>query len=172
MKTVKFEMVLKPALLATTLGWLLVVSGCGAIQQPGNSGTPGGGGTGGGPTSNPGTAAVSFCNAAQTNCQSQSATFSMATSNIPDLNIKVDWASVLPGTHSQEIRLMMPNGNLFERVQDTFMVGSNGNGTASVNRNIQIAGSFISQRQITGGWKVEVSLDGKVKTTGDLQLNP
>jgi hypothetical protein len=168
MNTVKFEMALKHALVVTTLGWLMVISGCGAIQT-GNSGTPG---AGGGPTDIPGTAAVSFCNAAQTGCQSQSANFSMTTSNIPDLNIKVDWASVLPGTHSQEVRLMMPNGNLFQRLQDTFMVAANGNGTASVNRNIPIAGSFISQRQITGGWKIEVSLDGKAKATGDLQLNP
>ena len=169
MKTAKFEMALRHGLFATTLAWLLVVSGCGAIQQPGNSGLPGGGGA---PADAPGTAAVSFCNAAQTNCQSQSANFSMTTSNIPDLNIKVDWASVLPGAHSQEIRLVMPNGDLFQRLQDTFMVTTNGNGTATVNRNIPIAGSFISQRQITGGWKVQVSLDGKDKATGDLQLNP
>ena len=170
MKTVKFAMVLKHALFAATVGWSLIISGCGAIQQPGSSGAPGG--AGGGSTDVPGTAAVSFCNAAQTGCQSQSANFSMTTSNIPDLNIKVDWASVLPGTHSQEIRLMMPNGDLFQRLQDTFMVAANGSGTATVNRNIPIAGSFISQRQITGGWKVQVSLDGKDKTTGDLELNP
>jgi hypothetical protein len=170
MKTVKFGMVLSHAFFAAGLGLSLIISGCGAIQT-GNSGIPGPS-SGGNPTDIPGTAAVSFCNAAQTNCQAQSANFSMATSNIPDLNIKVDWASVLPGPHSQEIRLMMPNGNLFQRLQDTFMVAANGNGTATVNRNIPIAGSFISQRQITGGWKVEVSLDGKAKATGDLQLNP
>ena len=169
MKTVKFEVVLKQVLLATTLGWSLIIAGCGAIQQPGSSGTPG---SAGGPTDVPGTAAVSFCNAAQTGCQSQSANFSMTTSNIPDLNIKVDWASVLPGTHSQEIRLMMPNGDLFQRLQDTFVVPASSNGSATVNRNIPIAGSFISQRQITGGWKVDVSLDGKAKASGDLELNP
>lgn len=169
MKTAKFEKVSKHSLFALTLGLLLGVSGCATVQQAGNPGMPGGGG---GPALVPGSATVSFCNAAQANCQSQSANFSMTTSNIPDLNIKVDWASVLPGTHSQEIRMMMPNGNLFQRLQDTFMVAPDGNGGASVNRNIQIAGSFISQRQITGGWKVEVSLDGQAKANGDLRLDP
>jgi hypothetical protein len=167
MKTVNFQVVVRHAFLAIALGWLLAAAGCGTIQT-GNSGMPGGGG----PVVNPATAMVSFCNAAQTNCQSQSANFSMTTSNIPDLNITVDWANVTPGTHSQEIRLLMPNGNLFQRVQNAFAVAPSGNGTASVKRNIPVAGSFISQRQITGGWKVEVSLDGKVTTTGDLVLNP
>ncbi len=168
MRAVKFEKVLNRALLAATLGWLLTVSGCAGVQ-PGNSGTPGGGG---GPVVNPATATVSFCNAAQVNCQSQSANFSLTMSNIPDLNIVVNWENVTSGTHSQEMRLLMPNGNLFQRLQNTFVVARSGNGSARVNRILPIAGSFISQRRITGGWKVKVSLDGKAVTTGDLRLDP
>jgi hypothetical protein len=169
MSAVKFEVVLKRTLLGATLGWLLIVSGCAAVQQSnsGNSGTGGGG-----PVTGPASASVSFCNAAQVNCQSQSASFSLTTSNIPDVNIFVDWANVTSGTHSQEMRLLMPNGNLFQRLQNTFVVARNGNGSARVNRIVPIAGSFISQRRITGGWKVKVSLDGKAVTTGDLRLDP
>jgi len=170
MKTVKLEVVLKHALLLTTLGWLLAFSGCaGAGIATNGSGTPGGGT---GPTVTPATAMVSFCNTAQANCQSQSANFSLKTSNIPTLNIKVDWANVAAGTHSQEMRLLLPNGYLYERLQNTFAVPRSGDGSASVNRNIPIVGSYIAQRRITGGWKVRVSLDGKVITTGDLRLDP
>ena len=170
MNAVKLEVVLKHALLSATLGWLLALTGCaGAGIATNSSGTPGGGT---GPTVTPATAAVSFCDAAQTNCQSQSANFSLKTSNIRDLNIKVNWANVAAGTHSQEIRLMMPNGSFFRRMQSTFVVARNGDGSASVNRNLPIAGSFIAQRQITGGWKVRVALDGKVISTGDLRLDP
>ena len=168
MKAVKFELILRHAPLPATLGWLLAMSGCVGLSTS-NSGTPAGGG---GPAVTPAAATVSFCNAAQANCQSQSANFSLKTSNIPDLNIKVNWADVAAGKHSQEMRLLMPNGNLFQRLQNTFVVPRSGDGSASVNRNIPIAGSFIAQRQITGGWKVRVSLDGKVITTGDLRLDP
>ena len=170
MKAVKLEEVLRHALLPATLGWLLAVSGCaGAGVATNGSGTPGGGT---GPTVTPATATVSFCNAAQVNCQSPGANFSLTASNIPTLHVKVDWANVAVGTHSQEMRLMMPNGNLYERVQNTFVVPRGGDGSASVNRNIPIVGSYIAQRQITGGWKVKVSLDGKVITTGGLRLDP
>jgi hypothetical protein len=170
MKAVKLEVVLRHALLPAALGWLLGVSGCaGAGVATNTSGTPGGGT---GPTVTPATAMVSFCSAAQTNCQSQSANFSLKTSNIPTLNIKVDWANVAPGTHSQEMRLMLPNGYLYERLQSTFFVPRGGDGSASVNRNIPIVGTYIAQRQMTGGWKIRVSLDGKAVTTGDLRLDP
>jgi len=168
MKIVRIEMALEHALLAATLGCLLAISGCASVQ-PGSSVTPGGGGP---VVTNPASATLSFCNAAHTNCQSPSANFSVTTSNIPDLNVAVDWANVTAGTHSQELRLIMPNGNLFQRMQNTFNVVPSGNGTATVDRVIPIAGSFISQRQITGGWKVEVSLDGNAVTTGDLRLDP
>lgn len=171
MKAVKLEVVLRHALLPATLGWLLAVSGCaGAGVATSNSGTPGGGGPG--PTVTPATAALSFCNTAQAKCQPAGANFSLTTSNISTLNVKVDWANVPAGTHSQEMRLMLPNGNLYERLQTTFVVPRGGDGSASVNRNIPIVGSYITQRQITGGWKVKVSLDGKVITTGDLRLDP
>jgi hypothetical protein len=170
MKAVKLQGVLRHLLVPAVLGWLVGISGCaGAGVTTNGSGTQGGGT---GPTVTPATAMVSFCSAAQTNCQSQSANFSLETSNIPTLNVRVDWANVAAGTHSQEMRLLMPNGNLFERLQNTFVVPRSGDGSASVNRNIPIVGSYIAQRQLTGGWKVRVSLDGKVITTGDLRLDP
>jgi hypothetical protein len=166
--TVKLEVVLRHALLLATLGWLLAVSGCTAISTS-NSGAPG---SGTGPTVTPATATISFCNAAQASCQSQNANFSLKASNIPTLNVKVDWANVAAGTHSQEMRLLLPNGYLFERLQNTFAVPRGGDGSASVTRNIPIAHSYIAQRRITGGWKVRISLDGKVITTSDLRLDP
>jgi hypothetical protein len=167
MKTINLEMAMRRVLLATAFGWLLAACGCAGMQQ--SNGT---GGLPGSPTITPATAAVTICDATQSNCQSSTAAFSLSSPKVPDLNIVVDWADVPSGTHSQEIRLLMPNGDVFQKLQNTFVVTTNGTGRASVSRNIPISGSFIADRQITGGWKVEVSLDGNTTTTGNLQLNP
>jgi hypothetical protein len=168
MRTSKRRTLLSSTFFASVLGWLLVASGCAGLQQAsGNGGNlPGGGGN---PT--PASAAVSICDASKSNCQAAAASFSLA--GVPDLNVAVNWTNVPAGTHSQEIRLLMPNGNLYQRFQNSFLVPANdSNGSANVSRNIPITGTFITERQITGGWKVEVSLDGKVTTIGNLQLNP
>ena len=168
MRTSKRRSLLNSAFFTAALGGLLIAGGCAGIQPGGGSGSnlPGGGNT---PV--PATAAVSICDSGNSKCQTAAATYSLATA--PDLNIAVNWTNVTAGNHSQEIRLLMPNGNVYQRFQNSFLVpASDTMGTASVSRFIPIMGTFIAQRQITGGWKLEVSLDGKVATTGDLQFNP
>jgi hypothetical protein len=165
MKTSKQRNTAKGAFLAAAFGAMLLTAGCAGLQ-PGSGGIlPGGG------TPAPATAAVSICDSGNSRCQATTATYSLATA--PDLNVAVNWTNVPPGNHSQEIRLLMPNGNVYQRFQSSFVVApANTQGTANVSHFIPIMGTFIAQRQIAGDWKLEVSLDGNVSTVSDLQLNP
>jgi hypothetical protein len=168
MRTSKSRKLLKSAFFAVALGGALVSAGCAGLQQ-----SSGGGGNlpGGGNIPAVAVATVSVCDSANTNCQTTAATYSLSTAR--DLSVAVNWANVPAGNHSQEIRLLMPNGNVYQRFENSFLVpASDTAGTASVSHFIPVSGTFIAQRQITGGWKLEVSLDGKVTTVSDLQFNP
>ena len=159
---------LKSAFLFALLVGLLFAGGCVGIQQAGN-----GGGTqqGGGTTIVPAAAAVSICDSANSKCQATNATYSLETAT--DLNVGVDWSNVPAGNHSQEMRLLMPNGNVYQRFQNSFVVpASDSKGNASVSHFVPIIGTFIAERQIAGDWKLEISLDGKIVAVSDLQFNP
>jgi len=167
MRTSKRWKLLKSAFFAVALGGALVSAGCAGLQQANG----GGGNLAGGGAPTPAVAAVTVCDSGNSHCQPNAANFSLAS--VPDLNVAVNWTNVTPGNHSQEIRLLMPNGNVYQRFENSFLVPATDTaGTASVSHFIPVSGTFIAQRQITGGWKLEVSLDGKVATVSDLQFNP
>ncbi len=152
----------KNLFLIAAAGCLLAMTGCAGLQ-----GLLGFGG--GGPTQPPMTATISFCDMVTSNCQSNAGTFT--ASGTQGVNIAVKWQNTPLGNHTQQIQLLMPDGNFYQEFQAGFLIDSASNGQASITRAIPIAGTFITQRKLLGTWKVQVLLDGAVVNTANLHLN-
>jgi hypothetical protein len=104
------------------------------------------------------------------NCTAKD-TFSLA--QIRDLFIWVNWQNVPTGTHSQEIDIYMAQGNsLYVSYWNNFLISDTPQGSATVMRSMPVAGTAITQRQLTGSWEVQVLLDGKLITSKTFQFNP
>lgn len=103
------------------------------------------------------TAVISLCDDAVSGCPPVTS-FSLST--IRDLVIKVDWFGVSPGNHAQELKVLLPQGGALEASQTGFLVNLAGGSEFSSVRKIPLAGTWVTQRQETGTWSVQVSLDG------------
>lgn len=128
-------------------------------SAPGGAGSPG-------PAAQP-SAAISVCTQSDGGC-TPATSFSLAT--IRDLVIHVDWINVPAGTRTQTVQLLDPGDGSFQVKNTSFVVTDNGQASADVT--FPIKGSMITQRQITGTWKLEVSLDGKAMMTRQVILEP
>lgn len=122
----------------------------------------------GGPPA-PATATITFCDDAVTGCPTES-TFSLAT--IRDLVVKVDWFGVTAGNHSQAVRVLLPDGGTFELSQTGFLIDQSADSSFSSVRSIPLAGSWVTQRHVSGTWSVEVSLDGQMISTQSVEMTP
>jgi hypothetical protein len=122
----------------------------------------------GGPPA-PATATISFCDDAVSGCPTES-TFSLAT--IRDLVVKVDWFGVPAGNHSQAVRVLLPDGGTFELSQTGFLIDPRSDSSFLSVRSIPLAGSWVTQRRVTGTWSVEVSLDGQLVSTRAVEMTP
>jgi len=109
------------------------------------------------PVAQPLVMSVKLCDTGAQDCTG-SGNFSVST--IRDLSLDVEWKNVPAGTHTQQIALVQPNGVVYQTVSHAFSVPDGTIGSPALNDVIPVAGTFITQRSLTGQWSVEVSLDG------------
>ena len=148
------------ALLAGAMLWLgMGVAGC----QVGTTSS-----NGGGPPPVP-DATVSFCDPGDGAC---AAATSFSVAAMRDLVVNVNWENLPAGHHTQLLEILQPGGGLYQASQTSFLVADSSQSAMTVTRTLPVAGSWISQRQITGEWSVRVSLDGSAITSQAVQLNP
>lgn len=121
------------------------------------------------PVAQPLAMTAKLCDTGAEGC-SGSGNFSVAT--IRDLSLNVDWRNVPAGTHTQQITLVQPNGVVYQTVSHGFSVADGTTGSPSLDDVIPVAGTFITQRSLTGQWSVEVSLDGATIGRQTFQFEP
>lgn len=121
------------------------------------------------PAAQPLSMALMLCDTGTQGCAG-SGTFSIST--IRDLSLGVEWQNVPGGTHTQEIALVQPNGVIYQSVSHGFSIPDGTTGTSSVSDVIPVAGTFITQRSLTGQWSIQVSLDGKPVASQTFQFEP
>jgi hypothetical protein len=98
-------------------------------------------------------------------------TFSLA--QIRDLFIWMNWQGVPTGTHTQELDIFMPQGHaLYVKYSAGFQITDAAKGSATVLSVMPVAGTWITQRQFTGTWEVDVLLDGKPITSKQFDFTP
>jgi hypothetical protein len=148
--------------LAAALAAVLISCGCaGAAMGPAAQMPT--------PPAQPAQASVTLCNRTPSGCAS-GASFSLAT--LRDLAINVDWSNVPAGTHTQTTEILEPSGGLFEAKSQAFAIDDNSNGTMQTEEILPVSGTWITQRRLTGAWKVRVSLDTTMSVTQTVQLDP
>jgi hypothetical protein len=117
-------------------------------------------------------ATVKFCDdeTEDPNCISKN-TFSLA--QIRDLFIWMNWQGVSTGTHTQELDIFMPQGHaLYVKYSGSLQITGTPKGSATVMSVMPVAGTWITQRQFTGTWEVDVLLDGKPISSKQFDFTP
>jgi hypothetical protein len=137
----------------------LGIAGCASGMQMG----PGGGTP---PALTP-TSAMRFCDNADPNCTAATA-FTLAS--LRDLNVFVDWQLVPEGTHAQTIQIFVPNGSLYQSFEKSFVVPAGAAGVTTTVQALPVAGTWITQRSLTGSWQVTLTLDGQAMSTQTVQF--
>lgn len=124
---------------------------------------------GGGPPPAIPSATISFCDDGVPNCP---ASLSFSVESLRDMMINVSWENLPPGNHIQMLEIMLPGGGLYQSTQTGLFVEGSLPGAASTTRLLPIAGTWITQRQLTGEWTVRAWLDGQAVASQMVQLNP
>ncbi len=127
--------------------------------SPPGDGLPGGGGS----------AIVIFCDNSDPSCTA-SIQFSVAA--LRDLFILVDWMDYPAGNHLQTLKIFLPDGNLYQPFETTFAIAQTPTGSFTTVESLPVAGSHITQRSLTGDWRVEVFLDGQFIAARVVTLSP
>lgn len=109
------------------------------------------------PVAQPIAMSIKLCD---TGAQGCTATGNFSVTAIRDLSLDVEWQNVPAGTHTQQIALVQPNGVVYQTVSHGFAVPDGTIGSPALNDVIPVAGTFITQRSLTGQWSIEISLDG------------
>lgn len=148
----------KWAILVLPLAFLAIGgAGCANATQSNSS-----------PSGNVITVNLSFCSDPGPNC-APAGSFSIAS--LRDLSIVVRWSNVPAGTHTQRLDILEPDGGLYQTVNTGFAVAPS-NGSATTTQPIPVAGSWISQRSLSGNWTVQVSLDDQPVGSQVVRLDP
>ena len=113
--------------------------------------------------------AVRVCDSGTPNCTGQT-TFSLGS--LLDLQVNADWKNMPGGTHTQEIAFLLPNGVVYQTVSHGFGVAEGTFGAPTISDAMPVAGTYITQRELTGDWTVQISLDGAVVGTQTIQFQP
>lgn len=121
------------------------------------------------PVTMPPSATVAFCDSSAPSC-SGAGTFSLST--MRDLNVSVSWQNLSEGTHTQTLRIFLPDGNLYQAMESSFEIPEASTGAATVMQSVPVIGTWITQRQLTGTWKFTVSLDDQDFGMNSVQLTP
>ncbi|MGA2483884.1 MAG: hypothetical protein ABSF92_12295 [Candidatus Acidiferrales bacterium] len=142
------------AALLLALGLL----GCGQYNQP----------PGGSAPLAP-SAAVGFCDNPTPGCASAS---SFSLNSLRDLNVVVNWQNVPEGTHGQKVSFFLPDGNLYQAFEKSFAIPEGSPAATATVQALPVAGTWITQRSLSGTWQVTVALDGQVLESQAVQLTP
>ncbi|MGH9775237.1 MAG: hypothetical protein ACRD50_09855 [Candidatus Acidiferrales bacterium] len=138
----------------------LALAGCGTT---GGTMVPSGVGPSGPPS-----ATISLCDSPQPSC-TPSSTFSAG--ELRQLAIVVKWSNVSAGPHAQNVVLRLPEGNVYQRMETAFQISDSASGSDTTVQTVPVAGTFISQRSLTGLWTVEVSLDDQPVASQTFRFN-
>lgn len=139
----------------------LTIGGAGcanSVQSPSGNGT-----------GNPTSVSVSVCSDPGPNCAAASS-FSIAS--LRDLSIVVRWTNVPAGTHTQRLDILEPDGGLYQTFNTSFAIAANSGGSVTTTGTVPVAGSWISQRFLSGNWTVQVSLDDQPEGSQAVRLDP
>ena len=109
------------------------------------------------------------CDSGTPNCAGE-ANFSLGS--LRDLQVNADWKNMPAGTHTQEIAFLLPNGVVYQTLSHGFGVDEGTLGAPTVSDAMPVAGTYITQRELTGDWTVQISLDGAVAGSQKVQLQP
>jgi hypothetical protein len=145
-------------LAAALLAGVLSSAGCagGSVQ-----------GTGPGSALIP-SAAIRFCDTPTPGCASSA---SLSSKSQGSLYVLIAWSNVPAGTHAQIVRFVLPSGEEYQAVENSFAVTSGPLGAASTLVRLPVAGTFIGRGALTGNWSVEVSIDGVVVATPTFRVD-
>jgi hypothetical protein len=160
------KLVSSAALLTAVLSLLFGLSGCGALSMSDSGTTPPSTPT---PAPMPSSATVTFCSGPQASCGQAS---SFPVSSTRDLVARVHWMDVPAGTHTQRVRFVLPEGAIYQERESSFSVSADSTKGVDVPDGLPVLASFISTRQLTGKWNVEIYLDGKLVSTTPLEFVP
>jgi len=117
----------------------------------------------------PARATLAFCDSAAANCTSQD---TFALQFVRDLNVMVNWENLPAGTHAQKISFILPEGELYQAFEKSFDVADGSTGAVTTIQALPVAGTWITQRSLTGTWSVSLELDGQAMGTSSLQFTP
>lgn len=132
------------------------------------------------PTPPPARATLFFCETDNVQCRTNINWFGI--DDIRDLHIFAAYRNVT-GEHTQQVRLRMPDGNLYQSVETRFTTLASGSGPEvqvavrsqgepTVVTVVPVAGTHITQRSLDGTWVIELLLDGKPVGRAELILQP
>jgi hypothetical protein len=147
---------LRAAFVLSVLG----VGGCGSQQMTDSRSTPLS-------TSTPASATVSFCAGSEKGCAQAS---SFPVSSTRDLITNLRWSNVSAGMHTQKVRYVLPEGAVYQEREASFSLPEGSTSGMDLQDGLPVLGSFISTRQLTGKWLVEVYLDDKLISTTPLEF--
>jgi len=145
---------------ALLLSTVLTLGSCAPLTQSDNSMTP-----------TPGQiqAAVTICDSSAAHCTAGS---SIQLQFARDLEVVVNWQNVPAGTHTQKVSFLLPGGDLYQAVEKSFAVAEGSGGPVSTMQVLPLAGTWITQRRLTGVWSVALELDGQPMGTQTVQFTP
>lgn len=137
-------------------------------------------------TETPRVTEIFFCDTGTTECRANNSKFELQKAR--DLYVYATWPNVA-GDHVQTVEFYLPNGSLYLKKDTPFRVrrgvprarfvpGSSvpeqfltsSRGVPAVITALPVAGTFITQRNLTGTWTVRVLLDGNPVASGQFTL--
>ena len=113
-------------------------------------------------------ASLSLCNQTPGGC-SVAASYSLGS--MRDLAVNVQWSHVPEGTHTATFEILQPGGGLYQ-VQNVSFVADSADAAAQTGILVPVAGTWITQRSLTGSWSVRISLDNQAMDEQAFALLP
>ena len=156
----------RAALIAAVLCWAVSSVGCNVLSALSGGGS---GGSGGGGGTTPPSAAIFVCTQDDPSCQAGT-TFSLDAAKV--FRASVQWSNVPAGDHMQKLQFIQPNGTVYRQYEDPFEVTSSNVGQATLTTTMNVVGTYIAIRQMTGDWQVQVLLDDKPIASQTVHVNP
>jgi hypothetical protein len=129
---------------------------------------------------------IFFCTTDTSECRTSAGVFPLDA--LRDLYVFVTWPK-LSGNFVQTVEFVLPDGNVYLRKQTAFAVRSGqararavkgsgqperyfttSRGAPAVVTSLPVAGTYITQRNLSGVWKVRVYLDGNLAGAAQFKL--
>lgn len=112
---------------------------------------------------------VQVCDSANSSCTGAD---SLSIAKVRDIAVTANWSNLAAGTHTQTVEVVLPNGDLYQELGTPFSVPDMPNGPQAVVMHIPVAGTWITQRELTGKWNVRLSADGQIFSAQSFELQP